>query len=110
MKLSAEIIGHVLEFIRARHIGLVEEAGQHQMWLKHKLRKEYSAVLMKYGDPDHDGYLNVMNKWQEEERATAIKETCKHYGKRNGYLFKCHEGKKPCEKIEGCYQAQKGTC
>ena len=107
MKLTAEIIGHVLEFIRARHLGNIVEAGQHQMWLKSKLRKNYSAVLLKNGDPDHDNYMEVMMKWFAEERAAAAKETCKHYGKRTGYLFKCHEGKYPCEQIERCYLAQK---
>ena len=77
------------------------------MWLKSKLRKNYSAVLLKNGDPDHDNYMEVMMKWFAEERAAAAKETCKHYGKRNGYLFKCHEGKYPCEQIERCYLAQK---
>ena len=69
MKLTAEIIGHVLEFIRNRHVGDMEDAGNHQMWLKSKLRKNYSAVLLKHGDPDRDGYMEVLNKWFEEERA-----------------------------------------
>ena len=107
MKSTAESIGHILEFIRARHLGNVKEAGKQQMFLKSKLRKTYSAVLLKHGDPDHDDYMTVMMNWFAEERAAAAKETCKHYGKRNGYLFKCHEGKKPCKQIDKCYQAQK---
>ena len=38
------------------------------MWLKSKLRKNYSAVLMKHGDPDRGNYMDVMQKWFDEER------------------------------------------
>ncbi len=68
MKLTAEIIGHIREYIRARHFGKVDAAANHQMWLKNKLRQNYSAVLMKHGDPDRGNYINVMQKWFEEER------------------------------------------
>jgi hypothetical protein len=72
MKLRAEIIEKVLLFIRARHIGDVQEAGKHQMWLKSKLKKSYSSVLLKHGDPDRD-YMATMQKWFKEERQAVRK-------------------------------------
>lgn len=68
MRPTAQVVGHIREFIRARHFGNVEEAGNQQMWLKSKLRKSYSAVLMKHGDPDRGNYMDVMQRWFEEER------------------------------------------
>ncbi len=67
MKLTAQIIGHVLEFIRARHIGAMQESLKHQLWLKKRLRREFVPVLLKNGDPDRDGYMEVMQKWFQEE-------------------------------------------
>ena len=68
MKLTAHIVGHIREFIRARHFGNIEEAGKHQVWLKHKLLNNYSTILMKHGDPDRGNYLDVMQRWFDEER------------------------------------------
>lgn len=74
MRLTAEIVGHVLEFIKNRHVGNVEVAGNHQMWLKSKLRKKYTNVLLKHGDPDRDGYLEVMGEWFKEEEETVQRQ------------------------------------
>ncbi len=74
MKLTAKIIGHVLEFIKNRHAGNVEVAGNHQMWLKGKLRKKYTTVLLKHGDPDGEGYLEVMEKWIREEQEAVQRQ------------------------------------
>ena len=68
MNLTPEITGHILEFIRARHFGDMRESINHQTWLKKRLKKAFVPVLLKNGDPDRDGYMEVMMKWFEEER------------------------------------------
>lgn len=65
MRQTASTTNHILEFIRARHISDMKESKKHQTWLKKKLKKQFTAVLLKHGDPDRD-YMGVMFKWFEE--------------------------------------------
>lgn len=71
MKLTT--IHHVLCFLRARHLSDMRESKKHQTWLKKRLKKDFSTVLLKNGDPDRSGYMNVMFKWFEEEREAVQK-------------------------------------
>ncbi len=65
-KLTAEIIEHILEFIRARNFNYTADAVKYQKWLKEHLGESYHAVLLKHGDPDKEGYWEVMARWWKE--------------------------------------------
>jgi len=73
MKLTAATINHILCFLRARHLSDMQESTKHHTWLKKKLKNDFSTVLLKKGDPDRDGYMDVMFKWFEEEREAVQK-------------------------------------
>lgn len=74
MILTKEIITHILEFIKARHVHVISMSIRHQRWLKLHLKGQFTTVLMKHGDPDGNHYANyaaVIEAWQAElERAT----------------------------------------
>ena len=69
MKLSGEIIEHIIRFIRERHVGNIAEAAKHQVWLKKRLRGSFASVLLQNGNPDTDDYQTVIQRWFGEERA-----------------------------------------
>jgi hypothetical protein len=52
----------------------MRESTKHQSWLKKKLKDDFTTVLLKHGDPDRDGYMDVMQKWFEEERQAVRKQ------------------------------------
>jgi len=59
---------HILDFIRARHFGHVDEALRAQKWLKKRFGLAYGAALMRHGDPDRGNYESVMAAWWAEVR------------------------------------------
>jgi hypothetical protein len=72
MKVRGKIIERIIYFIRERHVGNIVEATKHQAWLKKRLRNSFTSVLLRNGNPDTD-YLDVIQRWFEEERAALEK-------------------------------------
>ena len=66
--LNKEILRHIVEFIKARHVNVISESIKHQRRLKALLKDNFSMVLMAYGDPDGNHYQDypvVIKKWEE---------------------------------------------
>ena len=64
-KISKSIIGKIIDFIDARHMGNAKQGLKLHKELKKKLGNSFSKTLMKFGDPDDPnvGYTTVRNQW-----------------------------------------------
>lgn len=61
---NRKIPGLVIEFITARHYGEVRTAKKVQATLKQLLGRSFTKTMLKYGDPDIDGYDVVLKRWE----------------------------------------------